>query len=203
MSNNAPSRADPVVVFPLGRWCPPQETSQPHPPPCIRKENIVCICSYIFTLLFRRRPHYIWTTNMAAWLYLAYESFHDILFLISLGRSNPLCWEQHGNSFFIHWQTLQRSNKCLNEIVKHTKLQKIGNKAVEYTGSYFTVVCLRVLALQWRHNGRVGVSNHQYHNCFLNCLFRRRSKDHIKTLRRWPLWGEFTGDRWIPRTKGQ
>ena len=32
MSNTAPSRADPVVVFPLGRWCPPQETSQPHPP---------------------------------------------------------------------------------------------------------------------------------------------------------------------------
>ena len=33
MSNTAPSRADPVVVFPIGRWCPPQETSQPHPPP--------------------------------------------------------------------------------------------------------------------------------------------------------------------------
>ena len=32
MSNTAPSRADPVVVFPLGWWCPPQETSQPHPP---------------------------------------------------------------------------------------------------------------------------------------------------------------------------
>ena len=37
MSNTAPSRADPVVVFPLGWWCPPQETSQPHPPPnCIQ-----------------------------------------------------------------------------------------------------------------------------------------------------------------------
>ena len=32
MSNTAPSRADPVVVFPLGWWCPPQETSQPHLP---------------------------------------------------------------------------------------------------------------------------------------------------------------------------
>ena len=30
MSNIAPSRADPVVVFPLSRWCPPQETS-PNP----------------------------------------------------------------------------------------------------------------------------------------------------------------------------
>ena len=28
----------------------------------------------------------------------------------------------------------------------------------------------------WRHNKRDGVSNHQPHDCFLNCLFRRRSK---------------------------
>ena len=32
MSNTAPSRADPVVVFPLSQWCPPQKNSQPHPP---------------------------------------------------------------------------------------------------------------------------------------------------------------------------
>ena len=30
--------------------------------------------------------------------------------------------------------------------------------------------------LQWRHNGRDGVSNHQPHDCLLNCQFRRRSK---------------------------
>ena len=28
-------------------------------------------------------------------------------------------------------------------------------------------------------------------------------KENIKGPRHWPLWGEFTGDRWIPRTKGQ
>ena len=26
---------------------------------------------------------------------------------------------------------------------------------------------------------------------------------NTKALRHWPLWGEFTGDRWIPRTNGQ
>ena len=26
---------------------------------------------------------------------------------------------------------------------------------------------------------------------------------NIKASRHWPLWGEFTGDRWIPRTNGQ
>ena len=31
-------------------------------------------------------------------------------------------------------------------------------------------------SLQWRHNKRDGVSNHQPHGCLLNRLFRRRSK---------------------------
>ena len=31
--------------------------------------------------------------------------------------------------------------------------------------------------LQWRHNGRHGVSNHQPHDCSLKRLFRRRSKE--------------------------
>ena len=33
-----------------------------------------------------------------------------------------------------------------------------------------------MFSLQWRHNERDGVSNHQPHNCLLNRLFRRRSK---------------------------
>ena len=36
------------------------------------------------------------------------------------------------------------------------------------------------IALQWRHNGRDGVSNHQPHDCFLNRLFRHRSKKTSK-----------------------
>ena len=34
--------------------------------------------------------------------------------------------------------------------------------------------------LQWHHNGCDGVSNHQPHDCLLNCLFRRRSKKTSK-----------------------
>ena len=30
-----------------------------------------------------------------------------------------------------------------------------------------------------------------------------RPKQNIKAPRHWPLWGELTGDRWIPRTNGQ
>ena len=34
--------------------------------------------------------------------------------------------------------------------------------------------------LQWRHNGRDSVSNHQPHDCLLNRLFRHRSKKTSK-----------------------
>ena len=36
------------------------------------------------------------------------------------------------------------------------------------------------IQLQWRHNGRYNVSNHQPHACLLNRLFRRRSKKTSK-----------------------
>ena len=56
--------------------------------------------------------------------------------------------------------------------------------------------CTKPLAvLQWRQNGRDGVSNQQYHNCLLNRLFRRRSKNTWKLrvtgllqgFHRWPV----------------
>ena len=37
-----------------------------------------------------------------------------------------------------------------------------------------------MFSLQWRHNGRDSVSNHQPHDCLLNCLFRRRWKKTSK-----------------------
>ena len=56
---------------------------------------------------------------------------------------------------------------------------------------------------QWRHNEHFGVSNHQPHHCLLSRLFKAQIRENIKALRRWPLCREFTGDRWIPRTKDQ
>ena len=53
------------------------------------------------------------------------------------------------------------------------------------------------VSLQWRHNERDGVSNHQPHDCLLNRLFRRRSNKTSKLRvtglcagnRRWPVAG--------------
>ena len=40
--------------------------------------------------------------------------------------------------------------------------------------------CTGCVALQWRHNERDGVSNHQIHDCLLKRLFRHRSKKTSK-----------------------
>ena len=61
--------------------------------------------------------------------------------------------------------------------------------------------CLTHVSLQWHNNDCDGVSNHQRLDCTLNRLFMRIS--NIEAPRHWSLWGEFTGDRWIPHTKGQ
>ena len=34
-------------------------------------------------------------------------------------------------------------------------------------------------------------------------FFQAQIKEDIQAPRHWPLWGEFTGDRWIRSTKGQ
>ena len=55
--------------------------------------------------------------------------------------------------------------------------------------------CRAAISLQWRHNGRDSVSNHQPHECLLNCLFRRRFKKNqssaslafVRGIHRWPV----------------
>ena len=46
-----------------------------------------------------------------------------------------------------------------------------------------------ISALQSRHNGRDGVSNHQPHDCLLTSLFRRRSKKTSKLRVTGFVWG--------------
>ena len=61
----------------------------------------------------------------------------------------------------------------------------------------------QILSFQWRHSRRDGVSNHQPYDSLLNRLFMRRSKKTSNLRVAGLCEGEFTGDRWIPRTHGQ
>ena len=58
-------------------------------------------------------------------------------------------------------------------------------------------------ALQWRHNERDGVSKSPAARLFTQPFIQAQIKENKEAPRHWPLCGEFTGDRWIPRTNGQ
>ena len=64
-----------------------------------------------------------------------------------------------------------------------------------------SILITYTISLQWRHNERDGVSNHQPHDCLLKHLFRRRSKKTSKLRatglceRNSPVTGEFPAQR--------
>ena len=70
-------------------------------------------------------------------------------------------------------------------------------------GHYDVIVmlCGQLFSLQWRHNQRDGVSNHQHHDCLLHRLFRQ-IKENSKPPRHWPLCGKspVTGELPAQRT---
>ena len=79
---------------------------------------------------------------------------------------------------------LAQSHHCPVPVIKSLESNKnitIQNKSQHDRFAIYGIPLLLPVycamdALQWRHNGRDGVSNHQLHHCLLNCLFGRRSK---------------------------
>ena len=74
-----------------------------------------------------------------------------------------------------------------------------GFSNIQWTWTIISMVA--VITLQWRHNERDGVSNHQPHDCFLKRLFRHKSnktsKFHITGLCEGnsPVTSEFPAQR--------
>ena len=85
--------------------------------------------------------------------------------------------------------------KCLNFKYNWRKLDCIFVKR-----QYLNKICKKKIrkylsTLQWRYNGRDGISNHRRHDCLLNLLSRLRSKKTSKLrvtglcdgIHRWPV----------------
>ena len=72
------------------------------------------------------------------------------------------------DQYFIHWP---RWRRVIIKLGQHWLIYQlvVGQPLLFYIKSVF-------VTLQWRHNGRDGVSNHQPHDCLPNRLFRCRSK---------------------------
>ena len=64
------------------------------------------------------------------------------------------------------------------------------------------LLCGKSPALQWRHKMRAMVS--QITGVLTDYSFvQAQINENMKAPRHWPLWGEITGNRWIPHIKGQ
>ena len=105
-----------------------------------------------------------------------------------------LSWESTHNRWF-HTQMACNTEKVnfITISVNMVRCSNGVNKCVHLTHIFFYPVptqqnlyslrlpCnYRAYSLQWRHNERDDVSNHQPHDCLLNLLFRRRSKKTSK-----------------------
>ena len=82
--------------------------------------------------------------------------------------------DHHGSTHRNLGPTSQHDKTCQMTISKCKPTLILKYNASNISLLYHTV------SLQWRHNGRDSVSNHQPHYCLLNSLFRRRSKKTSK-----------------------
>ena len=72
-------------------------------------------------------------------------------------------------------------NELENDLSNFQELQILGGPCIQgIVHTYALWLYLVDIPLQWRHNGRDGVSTHQSHDCLLNRLFKRRSKKTSK-----------------------
>ena len=80
------------------------------------------------------------------------------------------------------WLLVQQRQCQISERSGQQRLREFGTP-VNKTSYCLMNTCRRydqMNTLQWRHNERDGVSNHQPHHCLLKRLFRRRSKKTSK-----------------------
>ena len=108
--------------------------------------------------------------------------------IVDILRSSNL---HNGNSYTDKTASLYRIThrvQCRrNHSLYHRSYDESFRRAMSQTYSRINKPSVLVYAydtnkqtLQWRHNGRDNVSNHQPHDCLLNRLFRRRSKKTSK-----------------------
>ena len=71
----------------------------------------------------------------------------------------------------------------------------IGYMQLRFSAHYYIIT----MTSQWARMRLKSPASRLYTQVFIQAQI----EENIKSPRHWPLWGEFTGDRWIPRTKGQ
>ena len=121
--------------------------------------------------------------------------------LLSLAGSIPRTIPQGVSSYRRNYKQQQTSIGKFTTFMKMLYIDIAWDKCLSWEILYALGLTYRdylnqLATLQWRHNERDGVSNHQPHDCLLNRLFRHRSnKENLcsaslafaRGIHRWPV----------------
>ena len=129
--------------------------------------------------------------------------------VINLRQSSGCLMFIIGISIPIRRRLFVNGHPVLHVILVYNDLRRIGSslfaadeeaeKCIIYKFSSWYLT-----TLQWRPNERDGVSNHQPHGCLKSTVYSGADQRKHQSSAHCPfVCGEFTGERWIPRTKGQ
>ena len=112
------------------------------------------------------------------------------------------------NGLAPHWrQAIIQNNDWLNaknKHIMHKQLHMINSVTLDSRSHGLCIGRLKFRywwLIKWRHNGWDGVSNHQPHDCILNCFFQAQIKENIIAPRHWsrvgnlPVTGEFPAQK--------
>ena len=119
----------------------------------------------------------------------------------ALWQHSTVDWYFHGLSYFTIFLRFIQTNWPFSM----KKIQAITTRyAVRYHKIYpytiYTVYSGNItLTSQWAR----WLLKPPASRLFTQLFIQAQINENIKASRHWPLLGEFTGDRWIPRTKGQ
>ena len=139
-------------------------------------------CCYICMVPFQYQQHikFVPTKQSFSVLRIVYV-YNEHEHLPHPGNRNPIIFPFYSILFYIYTNRNYNNNTanfdCDNDNGGNVNYAIDDNNlifSISMSCCQCTVVTEFLCTLQWRHNGRHGVSNHQPHHCLFNRLFRRR-----------------------------
>ena len=137
--------------------------------------------------------------------------FKTVLFICKLFSKNMVACLYHKQQLL---QAVSKQRCYLNTTDSYFKLRTRSSALYMESYTWKRGPCIEIRVwfvawtLQWHYNDiTIIVSTMASQITILtivySTVYSRLIKENIKAPRHWPLCKEFTGDRWIPRTKGQ
>ena len=188
-------------------------------PQCVNKkgthlvliqEYIIFIClnswSGVFhfklVLRFHTRTHRTVSSMISSWIHVWPDAARSHLWLWG---GTSLVQKLVPSQFIVNWATGSEFNGILtrnfNLKIKMFPLKASSAKCCEffYVSVSWNAAFYITVTSKWRRMRLKSPASRLFAQPFIWAMI----KENIKAPRRWPLCGEFTGDRWIPRTNGQ